>query len=115
MKHCFASYDPDHYYFHFHRRYKWTAKVSKPLSSHRIDEECELDAHQTKDRVSGTGGQEEQFDPVGSVGSAGDLREESGVELNLIVKWSFKDRTGTRFPELTLRVGTSTCTQGTYC
>lgn len=52
MKHCFASCDPDHYYFHFHRRYKWTAKVSKPLSSHRIDEECELDAHQTKDRVA---------------------------------------------------------------
>lgn len=52
---------------------------------------------------------------MGSVGSAGDLREESGVELNLIVKWSFKDRTGKRFPELTLRVGTSTFTQGTYC
>lgn len=26
--------------------------MSKPLSSHRLDEECELDAHQTKDRVA---------------------------------------------------------------
>lgn len=50
---------------------------------------------------------------MGSVDSAGDLREESGVELNLIVKWSFKDRIGKRFPELTLKTDTSTCTQGT--
>lgn len=52
---------------------------------------------------------------MGSVDSAGDLREENGVEMNLIVKWSFEDRIGKRFPELTLRIDTSTRTQGTSC
>lgn len=77
------------YYFCFHTRYKWTAKVSKPLSSHRIDEECELDAPQTKAQGPKKGS---FICPVGSVYVGGHLREEDGIDQDLMV--SFKERVG---------------------
>lgn len=52
---------------------------------------------------------------MGSVGSAGNLREEGGFELDLIVEWSFGDRVGKRFPEPTLKTDINTHHTHTFC